>query len=319
MDLYNIQWLTFISLIACLIVIYWMERNRSVPDEASLGLGKGIVALLGQWIGLYAFLASSQASYQYGVVGLIGYVAAGIFGFMFVYLWIGQKRGPKPETPKTVLFLYRLEGTLVAVLAGKMVLQLVYDVTPLMSIAVVLLFFWLILIFRFGKPNRTSFIIVILSMASTVLLPTLVYLKVSVPTVYSGVKFLATDMLRLDNPVSWYLAAAMAIRFAAHGLVNPDLRTIYFQMKETKRGLAFSLAPLIWSFLPLSLGTLSFVAKAEAVWPEWPDEVSMLIVGNFGGRLGIVLLTVTLILVLLATMSRYMTEGTEALQTGDLL
>ncbi|MET3292230.1 UNVERIFIED_CONTAM: tryptophan-rich sensory protein [Brevibacillus sp. OAP136] len=150
-------------------------------------------------------------------------------------------------------------------------------------------FFWLILLVRFNKPNRTSFVIVILSMASTVLLPTLVYLKVSVPTVYSGVKFLATDMLRLDSPMSWVLTAALMIRFTSHSLVNPHIRTIYRQIKEPRRGLSFSLAPLIWAFLPLSIGTLSFVAKAEAVWPVFADEVSILIVSHFGGQLGIVL------------------------------
>jgi urea-proton symporter len=319
MTLYDSQLLTFISLIVCLIAMYWLERNRSQSDALSLGLGKGIVALLGQWIGLYAFLASSQASYQYGIVGLIGYVTAGIFGYMFVYVWLGRERRSRPTMPSPILFLYRLEGTLVTVLAGKMVLQLVYDVSAHVSLAIVLVFLWVILIVRFGKRDRASFVIVILSITATVLLPTLVYLKVSVPTVYSGVKFLATEMLLLDNPASWILTAALAVRFVAHGLVNPELALIYRQVKASKRGLAFSLAPLIWAFLPLSIGTLSFVAKAEAVWPQWPDEVSILIVGHFGGRLGIVLLTVTLLLILLATMSRNMTEGTESLKSMELL
>ncbi|RNB89903.1 hypothetical protein EDM56_12150 [Brevibacillus fluminis] len=319
MSLDNIQWLTLLSLVACLLVIYVTERNRSKWEEESLGLGKGVVALLGQWIGLYAFLASSQVSYQYGIVGMVGYSAAGIVSFLFVYLWIDKEKKRRVQPPQLLSILYRLEGTLVALMAGKMILHLVYEVNTLLSIGIVTVFFWLILLIRFNKPNRTSFVIVILSMASTVLLPTLVYLKVSVPTVYSGVKFLATDMLRLDNTMSWVLTAALMIRFTSHSLVNPQIRTIYRQIKETRRGLSFSLAPLIWAFLPLSIGTLSFVAKAEAVWPVFADEVSILIVSHFGGQLGIVLFTVTLILILLVTMARYLSEGTEAAQATDLL
>ncbi|MET3292229.1 UNVERIFIED_CONTAM: hypothetical protein ABID98_004799 [Brevibacillus sp. OAP136] len=122
MSLDNIQWLTLFSLVACLLVIYVTERNRSKWEEESLGLGKGVVALLGQWIGLYAFLASSQVSYQYGIVGMVGYSAAGIISFLFVYLWIGKEKKRRVQPPQLLSILYRLEGTLVALMAGKMIL-----------------------------------------------------------------------------------------------------------------------------------------------------------------------------------------------------
>ncbi len=321
------QLLILVVLALCLVVIQWTQRNKSARDDGTLGLGRGIVALLGQWFGVTAFLASSEAAYDYGVIGLISYSLAGSLSFLLCYLAIKRFRlagelplmeriervfsGKSLGLVKVLLAFVWLEEVLIVILAGKIILHLLYGWSTIVSSISMTLFFLLMMFFRYGNFHQASFVIALLATASTVLIPTLVYLDVSVPTVYSGVKFLATDMLELTKTAGWYLAIALFIRFVTHTLLNERVWTIYHQIKPSKRGLSFSLSPLIWAFLPLSMGTLSFVAKAEAVWPIVHDEVSILIVARFGGEFGIVLFTVTLIVILLAIISRYTVDGTE--------
>lgn len=298
MNVYNIHLFTILSLLACLLAMYWTQRNQVVGDEEKLGLGKGMVKLLGIWIGIPCFLASAQAAYQYGMIGMLGYSLAGILGLLFLFMMNRKRQSPRKPLPYVAL-LSALEDILISVLAGKMILNLIYGIQEHVSIACVTLFLLLMLAVRVGKPYQASFVIVLLAMSATMLLPTLVYLKVSVPTVYSGVKFLATDMLRLDLPATWSLAGALLVRFMAGSLIHPRLGQTFHQIKVSKRGLCFCLAPLIWAFLPISMGTLAFVSKAEAIWPPLPDQVSVMVVGYFAGQIGIVLLIVTLIIILI--------------------
>ncbi|WP_312113179.1 hypothetical protein [Brevibacillus reuszeri] len=298
MNVYNIHLFTIISLLACLLAMYWTQRNQVASDEEKLGVGKGIVKLLGLWIGIPCFLASAQASYQYGIIGMLGYSVAGILGLLFIFM-VNRKIIYQRQPLRYLPLLWVLEDILISVLAGKMILNLIYSINDHLSIAFVTSFLLLMLAVQFGKPNQASFVIVLLAMSATMLLPTLVYLKVSVPTVYSGVKFLATDMLRLDISSSWSLAGALLVRFMTGSLIHPRLGITFHQIKVSKRGLCFCLAPLIWACLPISMGTLSFVSKAEAIWPSFPDQVSVMVVGYFAGQIGIVLLIVTLIIILI--------------------
>ncbi|MGG1661029.1 hypothetical protein [Brevibacillus sp. NRS-1366] len=298
MNVYNIHLFTIISLLACLLAMYWTQRNQVARDEEKLGLGKGIVKLLGLWIGIPCFLASAEASYQYGIIGMLGYSVAGIIGLLFIFL-VNRKTKNQRQSLRFLPLLCALEDILISVLAGKMILNLIYSINEQLSVACVTLFLLLMLVVQIGKPYQASFVIVILAMSATMLLPTLVYLKVSVPTVYSGVKFLATDMLRLDISSSWSLAGALLVRFMTGSLIHPRLGMTFHQIKVSKRGLCFCLAPLIWAFLPISMGTLAFVSKAEAIWPPLPDQVSLMVVGYFAGQIGIVLLIVTLIVILI--------------------
>ncbi len=287
-------------------VRYIQKSNSDLTDE--FGLGRGIVALLGQSIGLVTFLASSQASYEYGVIGLLGYCLAGIASFLFIYLLLKRNDGMlgrKKEMLEAFKWLCQLENIIIFILAGKMIIKLFYGLNIIIAACMLVIFYQFIILARNKNQYPGSLMLVILSLVTTVLIPTLVYLKVSVPTVYSGVDFLATDMLILDEPSSWLIVVILCVRFSAHNLLNEQIWSIYSKIKQTKRALSFTLTPLIWMFLPLSIGTLSFVAKASAVWPALNDEVSFNVVQQFGGQFGGALLVVTLIVIMFSSISTY--------------
>jgi hypothetical protein len=319
----------FVSLFGLIATIIWMYRSKSfVSDDTSLGFGKGIVALLGQWIGLTVFFASTQVSYLYGVSGLIGYSLAGLSSSMGIYFFLKKLHKSRINNLSDLLlskfgdkdganllniihWVFWLELLLYSVLASKIILQLLFGWSVIVSVIIVAVFLQLAIFFKYGRLHMASLVIVILSLASTVLIPTLVYLKVSVPTVYSGVKFLATEMLVLDQSGYWVFGIALFIRFVAHGILNSNIWSTYSQIKENRQGLCFLLSIWLWVFIPISIGSLSFVAKAQAVWPESPDEVGILVVRHFGGEIGVFLLTVSLITIIISSISFFMVEAIE--------
>lgn len=303
----TLQFTILFSLFLLLLGIRYVQKNNSVlMDE--LGLGRGIVALLGQSIGLVTFLASSQASYEYGVIGLLCYCLAGLSSFLFMYMVLKKNDDlpiRKNKMPGAFNWLYHMENVIIAILVGKMIIKLFYGLNVIVAICLFVIFYQFMILARNKKPHAGSLFIVIMSLITTVLIPTLVYLKVSVPTVYSGVNFLATDMLILDDPSSWLIGAVLFIRFSAHSLLNEHMWNIYTRMKRSKRAPSFTLSSFIWLFLPLSIGTLSFVAKASAVWPALNDEVSLSVVHNFGGQFGVALFVVTLLVIMFSSVSTY--------------
>lgn len=292
-----------------LAVRYIQKSNSEFADE--IGLGRGIVALLGQSIGLVTFLASSQASYEYGVIGLLGYCLAGLASFLFIYMLL-KSNDTMSNHQRDILgafsWLYQMENIIIAILAGKMIFNLFYGLNVIIALCMLVIFYQFIILARNKKRYPGSLLIVILSLITTVLIPTLVYLRVSVPTVYSGVNFLATDMLILDEPATWLIVFVLCIRFLAHSLLNENFWGIYSKIKKSKRALSFTISSFIWMFLPLSIGTLSFVAKASAVWPALTDEVSFNVVQQFGGQFGVALLVVTLMVIMFSSISYYVVD-----------
>ncbi|GIN92235.1 hypothetical protein J6TS1_26020 [Siminovitchia terrae] len=292
-----------------LAVRYIQKSNSEFADE--IGLGRGIVALLGQSIGLVTFLASSQASYEYGVIGLLGYCLAGLASFLFIYMLL-KSNDTMSNHQRDILgafsWLYQMENIIIAILAGKMIFNLFYGLNFIIALCMLVIFYQFIILARNKKRYPGSLLIVILSLITTVLIPTLVYLRVSVPTVYSGVNFLATDMLILDEPATWLIVFVLCIRFLAHSLLNENFWGIYSKIKKSKRALSFTISSFIWMFLPLSIGTLSFVAKASAVWPALTDEVSFNVVQQFGGQFGVALLVVTLMVIMFSSISYYVVD-----------
>ncbi|RST74327.1 hypothetical protein D4T97_011695 [Siminovitchia acidinfaciens] len=304
----TLQVTILLSLFFLLLGVRYIQKSNSPLGEKPFGVGKGIVALLGQSIGLITFLASSQASYEYGVIGLLGYCLAGLASFLFVYLLLKRNEGTfvhKEQMIGSFSWLYQMENVIIAILAGKMIIKLFYGLNFFIAACLLVIFYQFIILARNKKLYTGSLFIVILSLITTVLIPTLVYLKVSVPTVYSGVNFLATDMLIVDEPSSWLIVVVLFFRFSAHNFLNEHIWSIYSNIKQSKRALSFTLSSFIWLFLPLSIGTLSFVAKASAVWPALNDEVSINVIQQFGGQFGVALFVVTLIVMLFSSISGY--------------
>ncbi|MEK4029700.1 hypothetical protein MKZ02_14340 [Pseudobacillus sp. FSL P4-0506] len=301
----TLQIFTLVSLFLLLIGARQVEKNN--PDlERPIGLGKGIVILVNQWVGLTTFLVAAQLSYEQGVSGLFGYCLAGLASLLCLYFLLKKRAVPHDpvhatRTIKPLLLLYYLEHFIVSLLAAKFIFKLFYSVNIVILAGLFVVFYQFILLAKSKNLYIRSLIISMLALVATVLLPTFVYLKMSVPTIYSGVHFLAPEMLILDDLSGWLLGGVLFIRFMAHHLLNQNMRKIFMNIKQEKRPLAFTISSFIWFFVPLSMGTLAFVAKASAIWPASNDEVGLQVVQQFGGQLGIVLLVVTLLVILFSS------------------
>ncbi|WP_338749401.1 hypothetical protein [Bacillus sp. FJAT-52991] len=308
----------FLIFILILLLLGACQFDRNNPGmDCTIGLGKGIVILVSQWIGLTTFLVSTQVSYEHGVSGLISYCLAGVCSLFCLYFLL--KKRAVSHAPdhigkvlKPFLLLYHLENFVVSLLAAKLVLKLFYNANILVLAGLLVVFYQFILLAKSKNLYIRSLIISMLSLIATVLLPTFVYLKVSVPTIYSGVHFLATEMLILTDPSGWFLGGVLFIRFMAHNLLNQNMWRVFTNIKQTKRSLAFTISSFVWFFVPLSMGTLAFVAKASAVWPASHDEVSLQIVLQFGGQLGIFLLIATLLVILFSALAHNLVDKTFA-------
>ncbi|WHY79948.1 hypothetical protein QNH20_12740 [Neobacillus sp. WH10] len=312
----TIQIFTLVSLLLLLLGARQVEKNNT-GMEGTIGLGKGIVILVSQWIGLTTFLVSSQVSYEQGVSGLVSYCLAGLASLFCLYFLL--KNRAMPHTPdhmgrgiKPFLLLYYLENFVVSLLAAKLILKLFYNVNIVILAGLLIVFYQFILLAKSKNLYIRSLIISMLSLIATVLLPTFVYLKVSVPTIYSGVHFLATEMLILDDPSRWILGGVLFIHFTAHNLLNQNMWKVFTNIKQAKRSLAFTISSFIWFFVPLSMGTLAFVAKASAVWPASNDEVGLQVVRQVDGQLGMVLLVVTLLVILFSSLASNLVDKTFA-------
>lgn len=312
----TLQIFILVSLLLLLLGARQVEKNN--PGlECPIGLGKGIVILVSQWVGITTFLVASQLSYEQGVSGLIGYCLAGLASLFCLY-FLFKKRATSHAPDQTArviqpfLLLYYLENFVISLLAAKLILKLFYNVNTVILAGLLVVFYQFVLLAKSKNLYIRSLIISMLSLIATVLLPTFVYLKVSVPTIYSGVHFLATEMLILDDPSGWLLGGVLFIRFMAHHLLNQNIWSVFANIKQAKRSLAFTISSFVWFFVPLSMGTLAFVAKASAIWPASNDEVGLQVVQQFGGQLGIVLLVVTLLVILFSSLAGHFVDKTFA-------
>lgn len=265
------------------------------------GLGTQVIFILISWFSTVIYLMSPQIAYDYGVLGVIGFAAMGVISFSLFYLWRAKRIHDKPKVwiRSIVHFLYLIETFSFLLLVIKIVLGQSFWAEGFVYISLVCAVS--VIIIGFTRKWFVKWIaagVVVLGMIASFLIPTLVYFNISIPTVYSGIHFLATDMLRLDAERTWLLIPVMGISILVHHYL------IYLhggveQIRIPKRFFAYLMASLLWAFVPVSLGSLSFVAKAQAIWPELADHVSIQVIEQFGGQFGKSLFLMTLVITII--------------------
>lgn len=319
----NLQFGVFIVLVYFLLFVLlgrWLHWKKDQAQSRSLGTGWGITHLLARWITPVTFLGAAEAAYRYGISGLVGFSLFGVTGFSLFAFWLirskgnplgGHFKGSGSSEPivlfdgkvgSVIRLLMMVETLMIAGITGYLLIEDLFMLSREKSILLFLPLFWLLLFLRSkGMFHIYPIVQVGLVMIGVMIVPALVYLNVSIPTVYSGVHFLATEMLQWNNRISWLFVAAMGVISIGHIMIDPTTWTTLYRIRKDKRVHTFQFAGLMWLFVPLSFGSLAFAAKAQAIWPSQLSNTALLVVQNLGGGFGFFLFTITLWTVLLSS------------------
>ena len=270
-------------------------------------MGTKITNLLIPWITPVIFLLSAQIAVDHGVLGLLGFSIMGAISFPAISFLQRRLHGLalSDKLRNLIYTLYVIEIIIcIGIVAEIIVTEYFFNFVSLSIINVLFITATTIVVLFLQKFNVKwlSVSMVVGGLITSFLIPTLVYLKVSIPTVYSGLHFLANDMLRFDNQQTWLLIVNLGIILIVHQI----LHALFYGkkvMKERKVG-AYLVSALIWGIVPISLGSLAFLAKAQAVWPEQSDQVSILVINRFGGQFGQTIFLVTSIFIIISLLSR---------------
>lgn len=237
----------------------------------------------------FVFFLAAQIAYDYGVLGLLGYSIMWALSFVFVF-FAKNKNGillNNPLLKKIVKSIYRMEITICIFLVIKIILT---EIVPgfLTVINMILLLIIPLFIMYLNKVNDklVSIGTILLGIALSFLIPTLVYLKVSIPTVYSGLHFLSTDLLKFDRVATWWLILSIGIILVVHQYLYRISENEY---KEQDKPGPFIIAGVIAAIVTISFGSISFLGSAQAVMPDLSDRVSIQVIQRFGGQFGQVL------------------------------
>ena len=285
-------------------------------------MGTKIINLLIPWITPVIFLLSAQIAVDHGVLGLLGFSIMGAISFLAIFFLKKRLNGiVLGEKLKNLLYtLYVIELIIcIGIVVEIIVTEYFFNFVSVSIINVLFITATTIIVLFLQKFNVKwlSVSMVVGGLILSFLIPTLVYLKVSIPTVYSGLHFLANDMLRFDNQQTWLLIINLLIILIVHQI----LQSLFYGkkvVKERKMG-AYLVSALMWGIVPISLGSLAFLAKAQAVWPEQSDQVSILVINRFGGQFGQTLFLVTSIFIIISLLSRMWTNfKTQSFYKGPL-
>lgn len=274
---------------------------REKKTDRLLGTGKGITLLLAKWITPVTFLAAAEATYVYGITGLAGFCVFGAFGFCFIALLCSVPRFRNHSAflnSGWIFFLQwavTLETLFIVFTAGKLLVQDLFLLSKDESTIVFMFVLWILLFIR--KHMEFQFVPVLqvgLIMIGVMIVPALVFFKVSIPTVYSGVHFLATEMLQWNSSTGWLYLTAMMVVSTGKILLDPITWLICTQIRKEQQIPAFLISGLMWLFVPMSFGSLAFAAKAQAIWPNNPSNTAPLVIQTLGGGFGFLLFAITL-------------------------
>lgn len=249
-------------------------------------MATNIIYLLIPFISPVAFFLAAQITYDYGVLGLLGYAFAWALSFIIIYFTKNIMSSWQEDTflKKIAKDLYMIEIILCIFLVLKIILtETLFEYVTFINLALIILIFLAIICLEKVSENIVSIGTVLLGITLSFLLPTLVYLKVSIPTVYSGVHFLSTDLLRLDDSATWLLIGSLGMIVIAHQHLY---QLIDRQPFTRNRMSTFWIASIIAGIVTISFGTISFLGRAQAVLPNLSDRVSIQVIYRFGGQFG---------------------------------
>lgn len=244
------------------------------------------------WITPVIFLLSAQIAIEHGVFGLLGFSFLGAISFIFVYFLQRRSRYTLLDKKfKDLIYILLLMEIIACIInvVEVIVSKSFQNFLSIINVSLIVFIVVIILFLQNKKRNWLYVCMIILGLIFSFLIPTLVYLKVSIPTVYSGLHFLANDMLRFDNHLTWQLFSVMGVIFLTHQI----LYHLFFMRNDNAKLGTYLVSSLIWVVVPISIGSLAFLAKAQAIWPELSDQVSVLVIQQFGGHFGQTILYVT--------------------------
>ncbi|MFS0576664.1 hypothetical protein AB1K83_13580 [Sporosarcina sp. 179-K 3D1 HS] len=245
-----------------------------------------------------AFFLAAQITYDHGVLGLLGYSI--MWALSFIAFYFTQNRKPvaiqDPILRSVIKGVYIIE----VIFCIFLVLKIIFTETDFIYMTLINIILmatvplFVIYLYKFN-PKLVAVATVLLGIAISFLIPTLVYLKVSIPTVYSGIHFLSTDLLRFDRPATWLLVASLGIILVARQYLY---RMVDIHHKARTRFAPFLIAAIISSIVMISFGTISFLGRAQAVLPDLSDRVSIQVINRFGGQFAqILFMSITIFMI----------------------
>lgn len=249
-------------------------------------MATNIIYLLIPFMSPVVFFLAAQITYDFGVLGLLGYAFGWTASFILIYFTRGKIASwKKDEFLKGVVKeLYRLEVIVSVFLVIKIIItETLFEYLTFINLVIIVLIFIAIVFLEKVNKNFVSIGTILLGITLSFLLPTLVYLKVSIPTVYSGVHFLSTELLRLDDSATWIMIGSLGIIIATHQHLY---QLIDSHSIKHNRMSSFWIASVIAGIVTISFGTISFLGRAQAVLPNLSDRVSIQVIYRFGGQFG---------------------------------
>ncbi|MFF2755005.1 hypothetical protein ACFVR1_14795 [Psychrobacillus sp. NPDC058041] len=260
-------------------------------------MGTKIIDLLIPSITPVMFFLAAQVAYDFGVAGLLGFSIMLAISFYIIYLLKNKKvsRIHDPLLKKLVYSLYFIETSLSIFLVGKIIFsEAATQYFQVIIIILVLVATIFVLFLRKFEEKWVSTSTIVLGLIVSFLIPTLVYLRVSIPTVYSGLHFLSRDMLTININESIFLILGLGIILVAH---QYGYHTVYEKVKIGHKSRSFIIAGLISANVLIAFGSISFLGRAQAVFPDLSDRVSMQVMSRFGGQFGQLLFVSTSIFI----------------------
>lgn len=203
---------------------------------------------------------------------------------------------------KLIYSLYFIETSISIFLVGKIIFsEAVTQYFKVIIIMLILVATIFVLFLRKFEEKWVSTSTIVLGLIVSFLIPTLVYLRVSIPTVYSGLHFLSRDVLTINLDESLFLILGLGIILVAH---QYGYHTMYEKVNVDQKLRSFIIAGLISANVLIAFGSISFLGRAQAVLPDLSDRVSMQVMSRFGGQFGQLLFVSTSIFISIYVVTR---------------
>ncbi|RXT07908.1 hypothetical protein [Ammoniphilus sp. CFH 90114] len=263
------------------------------------------VYLLSLMITPVIFLLTPQIAYDYGMVGVLQFTLASMIGIS-LFILLRSKFIVRPTSKILLLciellFITEALSFMILVTKNLWTRALISGDWGVIILLFTIVFMIIYFLWRKGYTKSITVSVVGLGMIASFLIPSLVYLNISIPTVYSGLHFLAPSSIKLHGTHETLL-------FFVFILVTFSIPLLY--LSGTVRDLLVEGGPyrilpaLLWSPLPISLGSLAFVAQAQAIWPKQSDQVGFLVIEQYAGQFGKYLFIITLLAMMIYLLLR---------------
>lgn len=242
----------------------------------------------------FIFFIAAQISYDFGVLGQLGFSMMWLVVYLFLYVVSKRAHFLREDLLLASIFnwLYRIEILICITLIFKIIVTETFF-HYIAIIYLILLFVIPIAMLYMMKLNGKIVVIgtILLGITLTFLIPILVYLKVSIPTVYSGIQFLSVESLQFNQLSTLLLVISLGAVFIVHQFQYRQINSV----EQRQEFLPYFMAGMIAAITTISFGSISFLGRAQAVLPDLSDRACIQIINRFGGQFGQFLLVGTLI------------------------